>query len=236
MKKKYLGVVPARGGSKGIPKKNIKNLNGKPLIAYTIEAAKRAIEAGALSRCIVSTDSCEIAEISRKYGAEVPFMRPKYLGEDTVKSVDVILHAVSFLEEQKERYDAVITLQPTSPMRTAEDLMEGIRMFDEGDSDSLIAVYEDAKANGFNYYRMSDNRKGIAEHKEHNLGIRRQEMKPMYVRNGALYISAVGLLKERKMIIGDVPLLYVMPKERSVDVDSMLDFEYIEFLLSKRRS
>ena len=109
-------------------------------------------------------------------------------------------------------------------------------MFDEGDSESLIAVYEDAKANGFNYYRMSDNCKGIAEHKEHNLGIRRQEMKPMYVRNGALYISAVGLLKERKMIIGDVPLLYVMPKERSVDVDSVLDFQYIEFLMRKKRS
>lgn len=233
MRKRYLGVIPARGGSKGILKKNIKDMNGKPLIAYTIEAANTAIEAGALSRCIVSTDSEEIAEISYNYGAEVPFMRPDYLGGDTIKSVDVILHALSFVEEQGEHYDAVITLQPTSPMRIAQDLIEGIQIFDDEEADSLIAVYEDVKANGFNYYRMGPNHEGLAEHKEHNTGIRRQEMKPMYVRNGALYISSSGLLKRRKLIIGDVPLLYVMPKERSIDVDSMMDFEYIELLLKR---
>ena len=120
-------------------------------------------------------------------------------------------------------------------MRTAEDLIGGIREFDEGDKDSLIAVYEDIKANGFNYYRMGENNIGLAEHKEHNTGIRRQEMKPMYVRNGALYISTVGLLRERKLIIGDQPLLYVMPKERSTDLDSEMDFEYIEFLMKKQK-
>ena len=208
-------------------------MNGKPLIAYTIEAANAAIEAGALNRCIVSTDSTEIADISRKFGAEVPFMRPDYLGGDTIKSVDVILHALSFMEELGEDYDAVITLQPTSPLRTGHDLIEGIQMYDEESKDSLIAVYEDVKANGFNYYRMGSNHEGLAEHKEHNTGIRRQEMKPMYVRNGALYISSTELLKERRLIIGDVPLLYVMPKERSIDVDSMMDFEYIEVLMKK---
>lgn len=233
MRKRYLGVIPARGGSKGIPKKNIKDMNGKPLIAYTIEAAKAAIEDGALNRCVVSTDSAEIADVSRKFGAEVPFMRPDYLGGDAIKSVDVILHALSFMEEQGESFDAVITLQPTSPLRTGHDLIEGIRMYDEESWDSLIAVYEDVKANGFNYYRMGPSHEGLAEHKEHNTGIRRQEMKPMYVRNGALYISSIELLKERKLIIGDVPLLYIMPKERSIDVDSMMDFEYIELLMKK---
>ena len=233
MRKKMLAVIPARGGSKGIPKKNIREMNGKPLIAYTIEAAREAMEAGVLSRCIVSTDSEEIAEVSRAFGADVPFMRPDYLGGDTVKSVDVILHALSFLEEQGEQYDAVVTLQPTSPMRTGKDLTEGLMMYDEGSADSLIAVYEDVKANGFNYYRMGDGSVGLPEHKEHNTGIRRQEMKPMYVRNGALYISSAELLKTRRLIIGDNPLLYVMPKERSVDVDSMQDFEYIEFLMKK---
>ncbi len=233
MKKRYLGVIPARGGSKGIPKKNIKNMNGKPLIFYTIEAAKQAISNGALSHCIVSTDSEEIAEVSRSLGADVPFMRPEYLSGDTIKSVDVILHALSFLEERGEHYDAVVTLQPTSPMRTVEDLIEGIKTFDNSSLDSLIAVYEDVKANGFNYYRMGDNHEGIPEHEEHNIGIRRQEMKPMFVRNGALYISAVELLKERKLIIGDTPLLFVMPKERSIDVDSIMDFEYIELLMKR---
>lgn len=234
MRKKYLAVIPARGGSKGIPKKNIKEMNGKPLIAYTIEAANKAIAVGALSRCIVSTDSAEIAEVSRRCGGDVPFMRPDYLGGDTIKSVDVILHALSYMEEQGEEFDAVITLQPTSPMRTAEDLIGGIQLYDSNDADSAIAVYEDVKANGFNYYRMGENNIGLAEHKEHNTGIRRQEMKPMYVRNGALYISSVNLLKERHLIIGDIPLLYVMPKNRSTDVDSIEDFEYIEFLMKTR--
>lgn len=234
MKRKYLGVIPARGGSKGVPKKNIKELNGVPLIAYTISAAKETIESGAMQRCIVSTDSSEIAEIAQEFGADVPFMRPNNLAGDTIKSIDVILHALSFLEDKGEQYDAVITLQPTSPLRTADDIIEGIEMFDEGDADSLIAVYEDIRANGYNYYRMGENNIGIAEHKEHNTGIRRQEMKPMYVRNGALYISESVLLKERKLIIGDKPLLYVMPKERSVDLDSATDFGYIEFLMNNR--
>ncbi len=233
MNKKYLGVIPARGGSKGIPKKNIKDLDGKPLIAYTIEPAKRAISAGVLDRCIVSTDSEEIASAAQKYGADIPFMRPDYLAEDTAKSVDVILHALSFLEEKGEHYDAVITLQPTSPMRTYEDLIGGIIQFDNNDADSLIAVYEDVKANGFNYYRMDNRHFRIAEHPEHNTGIRRQDMKPMYVRNGALYISDVTLLKSTKHIIGNIPLLYIMPKERSIDVDTIQDFEYIEWLMSK---
>ncbi len=233
MNRRYLGVIPARGGSKGIPKKNIREMNGKPLIAYTIEASNAAIEKGVLNRCIVSTDSKEIADVSRIFGADVPFMRPEYLAGDTVKSVDVILNALSFLENQGEYYDAVVTLQPTSPLRTADNLIAGINMFDECTSDSLIAVYEDVKANGFNYYRMGENYRGIAEHREHNIGIRRQEMKPMYVRNGALYISTIELLKNRRLIIGDAPLLYVMPKERSIDVDSMMDFEYIDFLMRK---
>lgn len=236
MNKKYLGVIPARGGSKGIPHKNIKKMNGKPLIAYTIEVANQAIDSGFLDKCIVSTDSEEIAELSRSFCAEVPFLRPDYLGGDTVKSIDVILHALDYMEEQGEHFDAVVTLQPTSPMRTYEDLIEGIKMFDESSCNSLISVYEDVKANGYNYYRMGKANEGIAEHKEHNTGIRRQEMKPMYVRNGALYISSLELLRKQRLIIGDAPLLFIMPKERSIDVDSLMDFEYIEFLMKKENS
>ncbi len=232
MNKRYLAVIPARGGSKGIPHKNIVELNGRPMLAYTVEAAKEAMEAGCIDRCVVSTDSGEIAEVARAFGADVPFMRPDYLGGDTVKSVDVILHALSFLEDRGERYDAVLTLQPTSPMRTGADLIGGVKMYDESNADSLIAVYEDVKANGFNYYRMGEGGRGLAEHPEHNTGIRRQDMKPMYVRNGALYISDVRLLRERRLIIGDVPLLYVMPKDRSTDVDSVRDLEYIRWLMS----
>lgn len=233
MQKKYLGVIPARGGSKGIPHKNIKSLNGKPLIQYTIDVAIEAIKKGILDRCIVSTDSEEIAQLSRGIGADVPFLRPDYLGGDTIKSVDVIMHAVNVLEEKGEKYDAIVTLQPTSPLRRLDDLIGGIHLYDISSNDSLISVYEDIKANGYNYYRMGSGNIGLAEHIEHNTGIRRQELKPMYVRNGALYISSIDLLKRNHLIIGEMPLLYVMPKMVSIDIDSLDDFEYVEWLLKK---
>lgn len=228
--KKYLAVIPARSGSKGIVDKNIRPINGTALIAYTLQAANVALEAGLLARCIVSTDSPRIAQVALDHGGEVPFLRPSALASDQSKSIDTILHALDTLGET---YDAVVTLQPTSPLRTAQDLMEGIAMYDAREEDSLIAVYEDPKANGFNYYRMDDRQYGIAEHTEHNTGIRRQDMKPMYVRNGALYITSVALLTQRRLIIGDKPLLYVMPKERSVDLDSMADYEYLQWLMRR---
>lgn len=234
MNKKYLGIIPARGGSKGIPKKNIKLLHGKPLIQYTIECANKAIKEGVLDRCIVSTDSEEIARISKDVGADVPFLRPAFLGGDNIKTVDVILHILNTLENDGEKYDAVVTLQPTSPLRTIDDLRKGIYLYDTSTNNSLISVYEDIKANGYNYYRMISGNIGLAEHKEHNIGIRRQEMRPMYVRNGALYISSINLLKQSHLIIGEKPLLYVMPKLFSTDIDSIDDFEYVEWIMNRK--
>lgn len=233
MKKKYLAVIPARGGSKGIHKKNIKELAGKPLIGYTIEPALQMVKNGIIDRLIVSTDDEEIAAVSRDFGADVPFLRPAEISGDKAKSVDAIVHALDWTENQGEYYDAVLTLQCTSPQRIAEDIENSVRLFDENNADSLISVYENRKANGYNYYRREGNI-GIPVRKEHNQGVRRQEMPEMYVRNGAMYISSNSLLRDRKLIIGDNPLLYVMPTERSVDVDSAEDFEYVQWLMRKR--
>ncbi len=138
--KKTLGVITARGGSKGIPRKNIKELLGKSLIAYTVDAA-----AGSqyLSRCIVSTDDSEIAEISKKYGAEVPFMRPEDLAQDKSTSIPVIQHALTWLKDNEgEEYDYVMILQPTSPLRSAEDIDACIQKIVDTGADSVMSMYE----------------------------------------------------------------------------------------------
>lgn len=123
-----LGLIPARGGSKGIPRKNIYPINGKPLIAYSIEAAVEAKKSGCIDRVIVSTEDREIAELSLKYGAEVPFMRPDELASDQSKSVDCMIHAVQYYKSIGEEYDDVVLLQPTSPMRQAQDITAAIEV------------------------------------------------------------------------------------------------------------
>lgn len=137
--KKFLAIIPARGGSKGLPGKNIKNLNGKPLIAYSIEAA---IEANIFDKIIVSTDSEEIAKIALKYGAEVPFLRPRELATDNANSMDALFHAIEFLKEQGEIYDYIMKLQPTSPLRTKKEILESVELLFEKSAESIISVSE----------------------------------------------------------------------------------------------
>ncbi|MEG0691991.1 MAG: acylneuraminate cytidylyltransferase family protein [Oscillospiraceae bacterium] len=233
MGKRYLIVIPARGNSKGIAKKNIKLLNGYPLIKYTIDVALQAVNAGIVSNAILSTDSVEIANISEIYGLKVPFMRPKELGEDTVKSIDVLKHVLERLRKIGEEYDAVVTLQPTSPQRSYSDLESSIEYFNNSSNDSLISVYEDEKANGYNYYRKIEG-KTLPLRKEHNIGIRRQDMEEIYIRNGAIYISDIDLIRRRNLMIGDFPELFIMPKNRSTDIDRIEDFEYVEWLMRKK--
>lgn len=126
--KKFIAVIPARGGSKGLPGKNIKELCGKPLIVYTIETA---LKSKIFDKVIVSTDSLEIAEIAKKAGAEIPFLRPKELATDTADSMDVLIHAIKFLEEKGEKFDYIMKLQPTSPLRTEEDIRKSVKLLFE---------------------------------------------------------------------------------------------------------
>jgi len=212
---KILGIIPARGGSKGIPKKNIKILNGKPLIAYTIEAALGSN----LNRVIVSTDCEEIASISKEYGAEV-MMRPSYLSEDQTPTLPVLQNLVSELEE---KYYAVMTLQPTSPLRTVEDINKSIEIFkNDEEADSLVSVveiphnYMPEKSMFFDGNYLSGNNKIK----------RRQDISTIYSRNGAaIYITKTEKL--HKYIFGEKILPYFMKKINSFDIDDMEDWEIV---------
>jgi len=230
---RVLAVIPARGGSKSVPRKNIRPVCGKPLIAYTIETALAARHL--FHRVIVSTDDKEIAEVARRYGAEVPFMRPTELAGDDVPMVPVLQHAVRFVEQQDDvRLHWVCLLQPTDPFRTVEDIEEAMRLAQAGGCDSVISVVQVFSVHPILMKRIADGRllPYCIEEKE---GTRRQDYQPpAYMRNGAIYLTRRDVLMERNSIWGTVIRPYVMPPERSVGVDSELDLKLVEILMEER--
>lgn len=226
-----LTIIPARGGSKGIPKKNIIDVNGKPLIAYTIEPAIQALREGLVDKVIVSTDSEEIAELAATCGAEIPFLRPESISGDKAKSIEFIQHALQYYDKRGERFDAVLLLQPTSPLRTIEDIRSAIKLYRESGNDSLISCYEEEYINDLVIYKLDkDGKTSIPVSPLHNKGVRRQDHGSTYVRNGCIYISGRELL-EKGFVIGDSPLMLVMEKNRSVNVDTLEDLELLRKLL-----
>jgi CMP-N-acetylneuraminic acid synthetase len=227
---KVLVVIPARGGSKGVPRKNIYLVGGKPLIAYTIETA---LAAGDLfHRIIVSSDDAEIAEISRSYGAETPFMRPAELAGDQVPMVPVLQHAVDFVEQRDNfQFDWVCLLQPTNPFRTVEDLESAMQLALDGECDSVISVVQVVSAHPILMKRIENGllQSFCIEEKE---GTRRQDYDPpAYMRNGAIYLTRRDVLMEKDSIWGDKIRPYLMPPERSIGVDSELDLMMVELLM-----
>jgi CMP-N-acetylneuraminic acid synthetase len=228
---KILCIIPARGGSKGIPKKNIIDVSGKPLIAYTIGPALDVMKQGYVDKVIVSTDSQEIADVSVKYGAEVPFLRPESISGDKAKSVEFMSHALEYYENLGVYYDAVLLLQPTSPLRNSDDLKKAIDMYKTGGNDSLISAYEEEYINDLVIYKLSsDGQTSIPVSPLHNKGVRRQDHGSTYVRNGCIYLSSSELIK-RGFVIGETPLMYVMDKNKSVNVDTLEDLELLRKLL-----
>lgn len=225
---KILGVIPARGGSKGIPSKNIKSLNGKPLIAYTIISALNS----ELDSVVVSTDSEEIAKVAKEYGAEVPFLRPADLASDAASSMPVAIHALEQMEVLNQtKYDAVMLLQPTTPFRNENDINEAIRILNEKQSDSVISVVD---VGGTHPARMKYIENGLlidppfCEVKENQ---NRQELEPMFIRNGAIYLSKRNTLL-KGTYKGETCAALLMPSNRSVNIDTLFDFEYAEWLKS----
>ena len=234
MEEKILAILTARGGSKGVPRKNIRPVCGKPLIAYSIETALQVRDQ--LYRIIVSTDDAEIAEISRQYGAEVPFLRPAELAADKTPTLPVLQHAVRFVEEEDGiRIGWVLLLQPTSPLRTKEDILAALELARCGGCDSVISVVQTPTHPLF-MKRIENNRllsfSDVLVEKE---GTRRQDAQPpAYVRNGAIYITRRDVLMERNSIWGETIRPYVMPPERSVNIDSELDLKLAEVMLQAR--
>lgn len=228
-----LGIIPARCGSKGIPGKNIIDVCGKPLIAYSINIGNELVTQGALSRCIVSTDCNEIANVATEYDADVPFIRPECLATDESKSIDFMLHSLEWMKKRDEIYDAVMLLQPTSPMRDVVDIIKAVNDFKSGNSNSLISCYNEEYINDLVMYKENGAGYLIPHNDDHNKGVRRQEHGATYIRNGAVYITRTSYLYRHKRIICDQPMLLEMTKKSSIDVDTMDDLEILRAVMCK---
>ncbi len=221
-----LGVITARGGSKGIPGKNIKFLGGKPLIAWTIEAAKKS---KLITHLIVSTDDAGIAEIAKRYGADVPFVRPKELAEDKTPHLPVMQHALRFMEEKlKMIFDAVVILQPTSPLRTAADIDETLaKLVAHPEATSAVSLV--AVPDAFHPLKMKklDGERVLPYCMSEPEGTRRQDFPPVYKRSSAVYaIRRATLLADR--LYGDHIVGHIVPPERFIDIDTLEDWEEAE--------
>jgi len=229
MRTEVLAIIPARGGSKGIPRKNIRLLAGKPLIAYSIETA---LKSRYIDRIIVSTEDEEIAKIAKIYGAEV-IKRPKELARDETPTIDAVKHVLEFLKK-KENYipDIIILLQPTSPLRSVEDIDNAVELFLNNDCEGIISLCE-AKSPPYWSFRI---RKRYIEpilgwdflHK------RRQDVPKSYAPNGAIYITTVKNLYRYNGFLSKKTMAYIMPFERSIDIDEEIDFKFAEFLLGEK--
>lgn len=221
-----VAIIPARGGSKGIPRKNVKDLDGKPLIAYIIETA---LEVSEIDRVIVSTDDDEIAEVAKKCGAEVPFTRPEELARDETPTLPVLQHAVKYLDRNENyKVDTVVLLYATSPLVKAERVSEAIKMLKAGEFDSVLSVVEDRK-----HYWIEKN--GCYERLYPKVLKNRQYTKPLFKENGAIYVCKRDLLMENNTILGGNVGLLVMEEDESIDIDNQSDFDVAEGLLLNRR-
>lgn len=230
---KILGIITARGGSKGLPRKNILALHGRPMIDYTIDAA---LAAGDLfHRVIVSTDDEEIADISRRAGAEVPFLRPPQLARDDTPTLPVLQHAVDYVERRDGvAIDWVMILQPTSPLRTKEDIEAVVGLAAAGDCDTVVSVRQVSNCHPHKIKKM-DSQGWLVPFIDGSVEpVRRQDLVPdAYQRNGAIYLVSRDRLRENRLY-GDRIRPYIMVDDRSVDIDTQVDFLLAEVLLSKR--
>ena len=224
-----LGTICARGGSKGVPNKNIRNLVGKPLISYTISVMKKW---GQASKIIVSTDSQEIARIANEYGAETPFLRPKELATDTAPKIPVIQHALRFCEEHyKTKYDVVVDLDPTAPIRTVNDLDKALEEFIQTKAQVLYSVTVAKKNPYFNMVELDENGNAHLSKSLESEFFRRQDAPLVYEINGSIYIYGRDYLIDTKSLHGEREKVYVMDEIASVDIDREIDFKFIEFLI-----
>lgn len=229
-KMRVLALIPARGGSKGIPGKNIRKLNGIPLIGHTIRAAKKVSR---ISHIVVSTDSPEIAQVAGKYGADVPFIRPDYLASDQASVIDVVIHAIEYFEKKGIYYSELVLLQPTSPLRDELDINNSLDIYLEKECDSVISVCK-AQAHPFLYKTIDSNGRLQDFIPQADKHMRRQDMPVAYQLNGAIYISSVQLLKKQRNFYGRVTFPYEMDIIKSIDIDTELDFKLAELIIKER--
>jgi len=226
-----LGVIPARGGSKGIPDKNLYPLKGKPLIQYSIEEAQKA---KSLTKLIVSTDSEKIAKVARSCGAEVPFMRPAELATDTALAVDVMKHALQTMEKlDKVRYDYLVMLQPTTPFRLAKDIDEAIKKLIETGCNTVVSVVD---VGAYHPARMYQIKKDLLERiMEEGVPMRpRQELPPVYIRSGDVYACQREVLFKKNSLMGDDCRPIIIPMMRAINIDGHNELILAEHYLQSK--
>lgn len=222
--KKILALIPARGGSKGVPRKNIRMLGNRPLIGWTIDAAKKSKY---IDRLILSSEDEEIISLARECGCEVPFIRPAELASDDAPGIAPVLHAVGAVEEQ---FDYLVLLQPTSPFRSSEDIDGVIQMCIENDADSCVSVTESEKHPAW-MFRIAETGCLESIFDTEDLATHRQHLESVYALNGAVYVVNVKVLCEQKrLLVPGNTLAYPMPHERSFDIDTLFDFRVCEIL------
>lgn len=224
MYKDFLFLIPARGGSKGIPKKNIKELNGKPLIYYTLDAIK---DIAPQENICVSSDDQEIIEKIEEYGVKVPFKRPIEFASDTSTSQDVIEHALNFYKQKNRQFKGLVLLQPTSPLRNTQHVIEALELFSE--KIDLVVSVKITSANPY-YILFEENQDGFLEPSKKGYFTRRQDCPLVYERNGAIYIynlSSTYQAPKRQ-------IKYMMDENASVDIDNEFDWMLAEYILSKQ--
>ncbi len=227
---KTIAIIPARGGSKGIPRKNLTVLAGRPLIAYAIDAARKA---HGVDRVIVSTDDEEITTVAKTWGAEVPFLRPPELANDEAPMLGVVRHALDWYEKNEGSLDALVLLQPTSPLRTAHHIDEAIKLFFANGTTSVVSVME--VPHQFSPSSVMTLENGIlrAFAEGGTKATRRQDKPRVYARNGpAIVVSGVSTIKSGDLY-GEKSLPYIMHPHDSIDIDTMADLEYAAWLMGR---
>jgi N-acylneuraminate cytidylyltransferase/CMP-N,N'-diacetyllegionaminic acid synthase len=228
---RVLGLIPARGGSKGLPGKNIRPLCGKPLIAWTISAAKAA---SCIDRIVVSTDDAAIAEVARRAGAEVPFRRPSELATDTASSIDVIIHAVDTLAQGGQAFDIVVLLEPTSPLRAASDIDEAVERLIQTGAGAVVSVCRAVNLHpAFMFHRNTDGRLRPFLDRQPT-GLRRQDIDPVFFLDGTLYVSRVDVLRNKRSFYHEDTVAFEVPKWKSLEIDDVDDFIMVEALMANR--
>ena len=230
---KIVAIIPARGGSKSVPRKNITDVGGKPLIGFTIE---EALKSNKVNEVVVTTDDEEIAEIARNFGASVPFMRPKELATDTAETAPAVLHCLRELEARKNvQYDAVLLLQPTTPFRKTQHIDDAITMMEKEACDSVVSVVSVGANHPFRMKRLVGKRlinyldQGFEDMRP------RQSLPPVYIRNGAIYLTSRKTLVELGTLVGSHCLGLEMNAEDSINIDDPLDLQLARLCMDEKK-
>ncbi len=228
-----LCVIPARGGSKSIKKKNIAKLNGKPLIAYTILEAQKVFPK---ENIVVSTDDKEIASVSKKYGCDIFFKRPKKLASDNAKSYEVILHSLNFMENLNNKlYDKIIMLQPTSPLRKSSHIIKALKIINERNVDSVVSI---VNVNGYHPYRMKIIKNNFLKNyiDQGFEDMRPRQLLPnIFIRNGAIYLNKRKVIINEKQLVGKKVKPLIMKDFESINIDSVNDLYLAESILKNSK-